>query len=723
MQAKLLLVFCVVIIALFVLVGRLVYINRTDGERYTKRVLSQQTYTSKVLPYQRGSIVDRNGTVLATSEKVYNLILDAKYLNRDEKYLKPTIAAVTECFPEITSDILMDFVTNRSDSQYIILHKGYSYDQMMLFKEKAASDSDIQGIWFEEEYVRKYPYNTLASDAIGFTSSGNVGNWGIEQFYNDRLNGTNGIEFGYIDQELKLERTIKPAINGNTIVSTIDANVQGIVQNHIKAFNEEFGSKNIGVLIMNPNNGEILAMASNEEYDLNNPTDLKPFYTEEEIAGMNEEDKLNALNTIWRNFVISDTYEPGSTFKPFTIAAGLEESIINQEDTFYCDGYELVGGWRIKCSKREGHGIISLTQALMYSCNDALMQIAAKEGKQLFYDYENFFGFGHKTGIDLPGEASGILVPEENIGVTDLATSSFGQTFNTTMIQLATGFSSLINGGYYYEPHMVKQILNADGGIVENIDRVLVKETVSAETSKFIKESMYLTVEDGTAKHAQVTGYAVGGKTGTAQKYPRVDKTYLVSFIGAVPADDPEIVIYVVIDEPQNVVKQADSSIATKFASKVLTDILPFLELYPSVDVEESINITIPVLPSTTVNGTENPNNNTNESEDTMGDSEDVNTGNESGNAGTETNASNNSNSNGENSENQTLDNINNNGNNIINNNEGNEGEISSDSNDNLNSNNQTTGFSVDDEYDPDFIPSEDEEEIETQSGDTGDTN
>lgn len=695
MQAKLLLVFCVIVIALFALVGRLVYINRTDGERYTKRVLSQQTYTSKVLPYQRGSIVDRNGTVLATSEKVYNMILDAKHLNRDEKYLKPTIVAVTECFPEFTSEILMDYITNRSESQYIILHKGYSYDQMSLFKDKAAKDSNIQGIWFEEEYVRKYPYNTLASDVIGFTSSGNVGNWGIEQYYNDRLNGTNGIEFGYIDQELKLDRTIKPAINGNTIVSTIDANVQGIVQNHIKAFNDEFGSKNIGVLIMNPNNGEILAMASNEEYDLNKPTDLTSFYSEEEIVGMNEEERLNALNKIWRNYVISDTYEPGSTFKPFTIAAGLEESIIAQDDTYYCDGHETVGGWTIKCSKREGHGLITLTQALMYSCNDALMQIAAKAGKNLFYDYEKFFGFGLKTGIDLPGEASGILISKENLGVTDLATSSFGQTFTTTMIQLATGFSSLVNGGYYYEPRLVKQILNADGGIVENINKVLVKETVSAETSKFIRESMYLTVEDGTAKHAQVAGYAIGGKTGTAQKYPRADRTYLVSFIGAVPADDPEIVIYVVIDEPQNVVKQADSSIATKFASQILTDVLPFLELYPSSDVEASINISVPVLPSTNSNG--------------------LVVGSETGNIEDESGTANNINSNGDNIENENPD--------SSNNIPGDIGETSSESNNLLETENQNTGLPLEDEEESDFIPIGDEDEIEIPSGNTGNGN
>jgi stage V sporulation protein D (sporulation-specific penicillin-binding protein) len=646
MQAKLLLVFCILIIAMVGLIGRLVYINRTDGERYEKRVLSQQTYTSQVIPYKRGNIVDTKGTILATSEKVYNLILDVKSLLDDEKYFNPTTKAITESYSSITAEALQEIITSKPKSQYVILQKGFSYDEMMVFKEKAEKDSKIHGVWFEEDYVRKYPYKTLASDVLGFTTSGNVGNWGIEQFYNDLLNGTNGIEYGYIDSELKLDRTIKPAINGNTIVTTIDANVQGIVQNHIKQFNQEFGSKNIGVIVMNPNNGEIIAMASNEEYDLNNPTDLTPFYTKQEIDQMNEEKKLEALNQIWRNFTISDTYEPGSTFKPFTIASALEEAIINSNDTYYCDGYEVVGGWTIQCSKRQGHGQLTLEQALMVSCNDALMQIVAKEGKNLFFNYQNFFGFGGKTNIDLPGEAVGILIPEENIGSADLATSSFGQTFTNTMIQLAAGYSSLVNGGYYYQPHIVKQIVNDKGAIVENMDKLLIKETVSEQTSAFIREAMFQTVENGTAKYAQVPGYKVGGKTGTAEKYPRSAKTYLVSFIGAVPADNPEIVVYVVIDEPQNVVKQADSSIATKLTSRILSDILPFLELYPTEEIDETklenTQTSTPVLPSTNENSANvNTENNTENSAQNGSGNEDATSNNNTENSNDNSNETN----------------------------------------------------------------------------------
>ena len=447
MQGKLMFVFLVLVAAMIGLIGRLIQINHIDGERYEKRVLSQQTYTSTAIPFQRGSILDRNGTVLADSEKVYNVILDVHNMLGDDDYLEPTKNAIIQCFSDITPEDIDELVQDKPDSRYTRLKKGISYDDMMKFKDLQDTDSNIQGVWFEDDYVRNYPYKTLASDVIGFTTSGNVGNWGLEQYYNDELNGTNGIEFGYIDSDLKLDESVKPAINGNTIVSTIDANVQEIVQNHIKDFNSEFGSKNIGVIIMNPNNGEIIAMASNEEYDLNNPTDLTNFYSKEEIDAMSEDEKLDALNGIWRNFTISDAYEPGSTFKPFTVSAGLEENIIHPDDTFFCDGFQDVAGTIIKCSKRSGHGTITLTQALMFSCNDALMQIGDKEGKTLFYDYQKFFGFGSKTGIDLPGEASGILFENGNMGPVDLAISSFGQGFNTTMVQMAAGFSSLVNGG------------------------------------------------------------------------------------------------------------------------------------------------------------------------------------------------------------------------------------------------------------------------------------
>lgn len=585
MQAKLLLVFCIAFLFLFALMGRLAYIVINDGDRYTKSVLSRQSYSSAILPYKRGDILDRNGTVLAKSELQYKLILDPKRLLLNPDCIESTLMAL-EDYLQIDSSTVNTILNDKPKSQYVILKKNLTYDAVNEFETLIKEKDNIKGIWFEEEYIRSYPYGTLASDVIGFTLADNTGYYGIEEYYNEVLNGVNGREYGYYDSTLNIERTIKKAENGNSIISTIDVNAQRIIQKHIREFNEEFGSKNISILVMNPNNGEIIAMASNAEYDLNNPRDLKTILSEEEISQLTDEMKMETLNELWKNDVISSGYEPGSTFKPITVAAALEEGLVSKNTTFYCDGGEQAGGSYIRCSKRSGHGEISLEEALMYSCNDALMQIADLVGRSSFYQYQTRLGLGRKTGIDLPGEGAGILIPEEGLNVTELATSSFGQSFIVTNLQLAAAYSSLVNGGYYYQPHVARKIINDNGATVKEFDKVLVRQTVSEASSKFIQEAMYLTVEEGTAKWAKVPGYAVGGKTGTAQKLPRDAKTYIVSFLGAVPAINPEMVIHVSVDEPQNVTRQADSSIATKLASRILAELLPAIGIYPEGDID-----------------------------------------------------------------------------------------------------------------------------------------
>ncbi len=585
MQANLLLVFCIITLCMVGLMGKLVYIMQTKGDAYTKQVLSRETYVSSVLPYKRGDITDRNGTLLASSELQYKLILDPKQLLLHEECIEATITALQNNF-NITAEELRDILDKKFDKQYVVVLKNLKYDEVENFKKAIQESEDITGIWFEEEYIRTYPYQSLACDILGFTSSDNTGYFGIEEYYNDELNGTNGREYGYFNSNLDLERIVKKAVNGNSVISTIDVNAQRIIQKHITTFNNEFGSKNIGILVMNPNNGEILAMASNQEYDLNNPRDLSGVYTEAELSVMSEEQKMEALNNLWKNDAVSSGYEPGSTFKPITVAAGLEENIIREEDTFFCDGLQEVAGEKIHCSKRTGHGELTLGEALMFSCNDALMQIADREGRGIFHHYQSSFCFGKKTGVDLPGEAAGIIIAKDKIGPADLATSSFGQTFNATMLQMAAAYSSLVNGGSYYQPHIVKKIVNANGAVVKENKGLLVKRTVSEKTSDFIQKYMYQTVEAGTAGGAKVEGYAIGGKTGTAQKYPRAAKTYLVSFLGQVPAINPKIVIYIMIDEPQNVEKQADSSIATKFAGRIMTELLPALGIYPEGDID-----------------------------------------------------------------------------------------------------------------------------------------
>lgn len=585
MQARLLLVFCVVTLLLVALIGRLIYIMQTDGERYAKQVLSRQTYVRGILPYKRGEILDRNGTVIARSELRYRLILDPQNLLLNPDKIPTTLEALKSHYG-IEPDTINTILNDSPESRYKILLDNLQLSQVETFKELIEENPNVKSLWFEEKYVRYYPYDTLACDVIGFTSADNKGFWGIEEYYNSELNGINGREFGYYDSSLNIERIIKKPQNGNTIVSTIDVNAQRIIQKHIRLFNEEFGSKGIGILAMNPNNGEIIAMASNEEYNLNSPRDLEGIYSQEELSAMTLEEKIEAMNRIWKNDIISSGYEPGSTFKPFTVAAALEEAVISKKSTFICKGVEHVGGWDIKCSARYGHGEINLAEALIKSCNAAMMQIVASGGRDDFYRYQKYFSFGQPTGIDLPGEASGILTELNNLNATELATSSFGQTFNVTMLQMAAAYSSLVNGGYYYQPSIVREIMNDQKATIKKNEPLLIRRTVSEETSEFIRETMYQTVELGTAKHAKVNGYAIGGKTGTAEKFPRGENNYLVSFLGAAPAINPEIVIYVIIDEPRNVPRQDDSSIATKLSSRIMTELLPALGIYPEGEID-----------------------------------------------------------------------------------------------------------------------------------------
>ena len=588
MQASLLFVFCLVILIFFMLVIRMLYLTNEDGSRYEKRVLSQQTYVSNKIPYKRGEILDRNMTKLAISEKVYNLILDPVTILQKEAYLEPTLNAVEACFG-IDKESIHKILNEKSESQYVQMkdYKGLDYELVENFNAMKEKDSNIKGVWFEEEYKRKYPLNTVGSTVIGFTQKAdhNIGNWGMEETYNNELSGTNGREYGYFNADLKLERTVKPAINGNNIISTIDANVQSAVEKKVAEYMKEPGANNVAVMLMNPKNGEIYAMVSNEAFDLNNPRDLKQFYTKKEIDSMSDEEMSAALSSIWRNYCISDAYEPGSTFKPFTVAAALDEGVVSDKSTFQCDGYAQIADKRISCNVRSGHGILSLRQSLMVSCNAALMQVGTKLGPEKFAEYTNLFGFGHKTGIDLPGEASGITYTADKLNPVELATCSFGQSNTVTMVQMAAGFSSLINGGNYYKPHIVKEIQNENGATVEKFNETLIKRTVSKETSDKIRDYLFDTVEEGTAAPAKVVGYEIGGKTGTAEKLPRDKTNYIVSFLGFAPVDDPEVVIYVVIDQP-HVENQPHSTFATEFASEVMDKVLPFLGIYKDVNKE-----------------------------------------------------------------------------------------------------------------------------------------
>ena len=633
MQKKLLWLFALIIIAFVILCVRLFLIVRDDGTKYQKQVLSQQRYDSTTIPFRRGDIVDAKGTKLAVSEKVYNLIIDANVMLDKEEYLEPTLQALAENFPQLDISEVRQYVITHPESSYYVPLRRLTYDQISGMQMAELENSNIKGIFYEEEYKRTYPNNSLASDVIGFVRSDNQGMYGLEEYYNDTLNGINGREYGYLNDDSALERTVKPAVDGYNIHSTIDVNIQGIIEKYLKKFNEQYtgnyhsgnGAENVGCIIMEVDTGEILGMASYPGFNLNDTrnTDAllgsrmveevtnangyqilqrtNTYITQDDIDAMTEDQIYVNLNNLWKNYCINATYEPGSTAKPFTVAAALESGAISSNAHFDCNGSLEVGGYTIKCHSyiKGGDGSVSLQDSIAWSCNVAMMRIGQILGTEQFSEFQNIFNFGLKTNVDLAGESrtASLIYASDKMGPTDLATNTFGQNFNVTMIQMVSGFCSLINGGYYYEPHMVDKITNANGAVVENIEPRVLKQTISESTSELIRQYCRAVVmEEGgqfrTGKTARPAGYAIGGKTGTAETIDpntnrRSEDEYVVSFMGYAPADDPQIAIYVVVDRP-NAEEQDDAKFATTIVRNILTEVLPYLNIYMTEELSEA---------------------------------------------------------------------------------------------------------------------------------------
>lgn len=618
MQKKLLIMFMCILAAFAGLSVQLFLINRDNGEDYKKQVLSQQEYDSTTIPFKRGSIVDSNGTVLAVSNKVYNVILDTNLLMQDEKNLEPTLSALKKIF-NIDTNTVRSYIAEHPNSAYYVMAKRVEYEKKAAFEElqkDPEQGKNIKGVWFEDEYRREYPNGSLACDVIGFTTSDNVGTYGLEEYYNDILCGTNGREYGYLNDDSTLERTTIPARDGYNIQTTIDANIQAIVEKYLKKFNEEYkdnvrtgnGAEGLGCIIMEVNTGNVLAMADYPNYDLNDTRNtqnligmplldekgvkVKPteYVTQEAIQAMDDQMLYLHLDALWKNHCIVDSYEPGSVSKPFTVAAALESGAITGNETYLCEGKLQVADHEIKCHQTYGDGRISVQEGIERSCNVVLMNVAFALGKERFVDYQHLFGFGLKTNIDLAGEprTDTVVYTKDTIGSTELATNSFGQGFNATMIQMAAGFCSLVNGGYYYEPHVVSKITTADGATIENIEPRVLKQTVSNTTSDTIREfcNTVVTGEHGTGHTARPAGYMIGGKTGTAETLPRGNHEYVVSFMGYAPADDPQILIYVVVDRP-NVPSQDDAKYATRIVRSILTEVLPYLNIFMTEELTD----------------------------------------------------------------------------------------------------------------------------------------
>ena len=655
MQEKLMVGFVFLILLFAVLSSVIFGMVRKNSEEYSRIVLGQRQsgYGSRSIQARRGDILDRNGTILATSEKVYNLIVDPRAITSrsDDRYEKAVVDALREYFKgdervDTVSSLLEEQkkLSTGKKSAYFKFKEDMSFDEKDAFQKfmdeknaayrKSGNKYEIKGLSFEDKYKRSYPYKELACNVIGFSSQDNSGGTGgVEQYYNNDLIGTNGREYGYLDSDTKLQSVIREASDGDSIVTTLNFNIQRTAEKYLQEWQkEDVGSKMAAAIVMNPKNGEILAMASTNQFDLNHPRELdKTLYpdallneygkkealakykrehdgkeiSEDALSTVYSPEEISSLgaqvawNQMWRNVAVSDTYEPGSTAKPFTIAGALEENAIVPSTQFTCDGYikisDGVHTWTIRCHKRDGHGTLDAEQALMQSCNVYLMDTAFQEGAENFVKYQHIFGFGEKTGIDLPGEADtkDLIYTADTLGKTSLATNSFGQNYNVSMIQMAAGFSSIVNGGSYYKPHVVKQILNANGTVIKDVEPELVRVTNSKSTSDFLKEALYQTVEQGTGRPAKIQGYHVGGKTGTAQKLPRSEKNYLVSFCGFAPVEDPELLVYVIVDTPNlEGEAQASASFATKIEQKIMKDALQFLNIPPQgeTDPEDSLN-------------------------------------------------------------------------------------------------------------------------------------
>ena len=693
MQTKLAVLFGLVLLAFAVLAVRLAMIAVNNNEEYKKIVLSQLEYDSTELPFKRGSITDRNGTILASSELVYTVVIDCYVANNgpdnDEgvsSYLEPTLAAAERL--GLDRDAIEEHIRDYPDDRYYVVLTGLSYEEKKAYdqeiedandrvtaltqeiEDEESGDADetrlenlnaqldaaqetadlynnSEGLWFEEHYVRSYPNGTLLAHVLGYATSDNEGVFGLEEYYNDTLNGTAGREYGYLNSGSTLERTVIEAEDGNNLVLTIDANIQSIVEKYLQEFMDEYadgyyhegyGANSASCIIMEVNTGEILAMASYPTYDPNDPYDTDLLvglpmldesyvptyeylteeyveelyetaymtidedelaaegYTEAEIEALEEEQEAasNELSSyfyyLWSDYCISSYYEPGSVIKPFTVAAALESGALTGDETFYCGGYLTVGGWDIYCHNTDGDGTLTIVQAVERSCNVALMQIALATGVETFTRFQRIFNFGLKTNIDLAKEVrtDSAIYTAETMEEVDLATNSFGQSFDVTMIQVITAFCSLVNGGYYYEPHVVSAITSASGATVETIEPRLLKRTISEETSAQIREALVQVVagDNGTGKTARPAGYMIGGKTGTAETVLRDDTNYVVSFIGYAPADDPQIAIYVVVDRP-NVYPQDDAKYATRIVRKILTEVLPYLGIYMTEELTE----------------------------------------------------------------------------------------------------------------------------------------
>lgn len=559
-KKKILVVFTCAFLILTGLIGRLVYLMVFDAEYYQKRAEDLHKRERKIKA-ARGEIVDRNGVVLATNKTVCTISVIHSQIKEPER--------VTEI---LAKELEMDQAEVRKR-----VEKVSSMEKVKTNVEKEVGDKireyNLDGVKVDEDYKRYYPYDSLASKVLGFTGGDNQGIIGLEVKYEETLKGSNGTiltttDARGIELDAVAEGRIEP-VAGKTLEISMDYNIQKYCEQAAEKVMREKQADGVSILLMNPQNGEILSMVNVPEFNLNDPFELN---TGEEPEGEKLQDALNAM---WRNRCINDTYEPGSTFKIITSAACLEEGVVTPEDTFSCPGYRMVEDRRIRCHKVGGHGSETFVQGIQNSCNPVFIDIGLRLGAERFYDYFQRFGLLDLTGIDLPGEAGTIMHQVENIGLVELATISFGQSFQVTPVQMAVTVSSIINGGRRVTPHFGKAVLDREGNVLETLSYEERSGVVSEKTSKTMQTLLEGVVANGSGKNAYIEGYSIGGKTATSQTLPRSANKYISSFIGFAPAEDPQVLGMVVIHNPQGI--YYGGTIAAPVLRSIFDNVLPYL--------------------------------------------------------------------------------------------------------------------------------------------------
>ena len=562
-RKKVMIVFVAVFFIMMFLIGRLVYLMIFCSEYYGNKAENLHE-RERDIKAARGKLLDANGTVLATNKSVCTISVIHNQIEEPEKVIEMLVRELG--IPEETARKRVEKVS--------------SIERVKTNVAKETGDAirayGLSGVKVDEDYKRYYPYGTLASKVLGFTGADNQGILGLEVKYDEYLQGTNGkiltlTDARGIEIENAGESRLEP-VNGYDLCLSLDYNIQMYCEQAAKKVCTKKSADSVSVIVMNPQNGELMAMVNYPEFDLNNPFTLAGDTGE----AVSAEEKQNLLNKMWRNQCISDTYEPGSTFKIITAAAALEEGVVKLDDAFFCPGYKIVEDRRIRCVRTTGHGAETFETGIMNSCNPVFMELGERLGAENFAGYFKQFGLLSKTNIDLPGEAGTIMHKTENIGPVELATISFGQSFQITPIQLVTTVSSIINGGTRVTPHFGVSVQDADGNTVKTFSYEMHENICTAETSETMRYLLEKVVSEGTGKNAKIEGFSIGGKTATSQTLPRSDHKYISSFLGFAPADNPQVLVLVVINNPQGI--YYGGTIAAPVAKEIFENILPYLD-------------------------------------------------------------------------------------------------------------------------------------------------